>query len=190
MRSSYLLSAALLALLAPACAKAPGAQLCTPIGSWSTPAVGCATQVPVPPPPPPPPEPPPPPPPPPPPVVIPDKIELRDTVQFESNEATLLSQSETLLDEVVTLLKAHPELTKISIEGHTDDVGSDSRNQRLSEKRAETVLKYLTKHGIEKGRLSSKGFGESVPVGDNTTEEGRFQNRRVDLRMCGTCEMD
>jgi outer membrane protein OmpA-like peptidoglycan-associated protein len=172
---------------------------CTPVPSFSAPAGECVAlaEAPKPPPPkppppkpaepepePPPPEPEPPPPEPPPTVVVTkEKIELDRTVQFESGKAVLIEDSEKLLDDVVKVLEEHPEILLIQIEGHTDAVGKDRANKKLSEKRAAAVKTYLIKHGIAKKRLTAKGFGEAKPVGDNGTEEGRFKNRRVDLKI-------
>jgi OOP family OmpA-OmpF porin len=68
-------------------------------------------------------------------------------------------------------------------EGHTDSIGSDAYNQKLSEQRAESVRRYLVNGGIEAGRISTEGFGESRPVASNQTADGRAQNRRVELRV-------
>jgi OOP family OmpA-OmpF porin len=69
----------------------------------------------------------------------------------------------------------------VRVEGHTDSQGSESYNQALSERRANTVLNYLVSNGIDGDRLSASGFGENSPVADNATAEGRARNRRVDL---------
>jgi hypothetical protein len=81
---------------------------------------------------------------------------------------------------VVVLLKENPEL-KIEVQGHTDDQGSEDYNLKLSQRRAETVVTYLSLFGIDPNRLMPKGFGESQPIMPNTTEEGRAKNRRVEL---------
>ena len=78
------------------------------------------------------------------------------------------------------MLKQNPDL-KVSVEGHTDNVGSDKSNKTLSENRAKSVMTALISGGIDKSRLSSKGWGETKPVGDNSTEDGRFKNRRVEI---------
>ncbi len=67
--------------------------------------------------------------------------------------------------------------------GHTDSVGSDAFNQTLSEQRASTVAEYLAGRGVQRARLATKGYGESQPKASNTTEEGRAQNRRVEIRL-------
>ncbi len=136
--------------------------------------------------PPTPPEPPAPPPPPPPPApqrvtVNADRIEISEKIQFDVDAATIKPESHGLLNEIVEVLKAHPEIKKVSIEGHTDGDGPGPKNKTLSEQRAAAVMAYLTEHGIEAGRLTSKGHGESKPIGDNNTPEGKEKNRRVEF---------
>src|SRR5262245_9605379 len=136
--------------------------------------------------PPPPPEPPPPPPPPPPPEpkrveVTQDQIVIHEKIQFETNKAVIKPESFGLLDEVTAAIRDTPQLKKLSIEGHTDSVGSDKYNQKLSDQRAASVKTYLVEHGIDAAKLVSKGWGESKPIGDNETEPGREQNRRVEF---------
>jgi outer membrane protein OmpA-like peptidoglycan-associated protein len=185
MRSSLMLALAL--AFAAGCAKPDQIAQCSPMASWSAPVFRCGTPEPPAPPPvvekEPEPEPPPPPPPPPRVEVKDDKIELNEKVNFETGKAKLLPDSETLLDEVGQVLTDHPELEKVRIEGHTDGQGSTASNQRLSNNRAKAVRDYLVKKGIAGKRLESKGFGESKPLGDNKTPEGREQNRRVELHI-------
>lgn len=101
-------------------------------------------------------------------------------ILFDFNAASIRAESRPVLDEVVDLLKSEPEW-KLLIEGHTDSIGADDRNMTLSQQRAESVKSYLVEKGIEAGRLTTRGFGESKPVADNGTELGRAQNRRVEL---------
>ena len=84
-------------------------------------------------------------------------------------------------NEMVKLLKNNPSW-KLQIEGHTDSVGGKEGNMKLSQSRAEGFRGWLVSHGIESARLTSKGFGETKPVADNATDDGRAKNRRVDLR--------
>ena len=137
----------------------------------------------TPPPPPPPPEPPPPPPPPEPKrvEVTQDQIVIREKIQFETNKAVIKPESFGLVDEITAAVRDTPQIKKLSIEGHTDDVGADKYNQKLSEQRAGAVKTYLVEHGIDASRLVAKGWGEAKPIGDNKTEEGREQNRRVEF---------
>jgi outer membrane protein OmpA-like peptidoglycan-associated protein/tetratricopeptide (TPR) repeat protein len=101
---------------------------------------------------------------------------------FESNKYELKRESEAELNEVVQLLKENPTL-RIQINGHTDNSGKAAENQALSENRAKAVTNYLTSKGIVAARLSSKGFGNTQPVADNATPEGRAQNRRTELSV-------
>ncbi len=103
-----------------------------------------------------------------------------ENVLFDTGKSTLKSASYTELDELVELLKLKPSL-HIEIAGHTDNVGSEESNQTLSEQRAQTVLAYLSKQGIDQSRLSAKGYGSSKPVADNSSEKGRKQNRRTEI---------
>ena len=101
-------------------------------------------------------------------------------IHFDTGKATILPDSESTLNEVVKLLQQNPDL-KLRIEGHTDNQGAAAANQALSEKRAQAVVAWLTGHGVAAGRLMAKGFGAAKPVADNSTEEGRAKNRRVEL---------
>jgi OmpA-OmpF porin, OOP family len=102
-------------------------------------------------------------------------------VFFDNDSSKLKLESFKDLDLAVQFLKAVPTATGI-IEGHTDSSGSDSYNQRLSEQRAKAVRDYIVSMGIDPSRIEARGFGESQPVADNSTTEGRAQNRRVVLR--------
>ncbi|MGH7857103.1 MAG: OmpA family protein [Candidatus Binatia bacterium] len=138
---------------------------------------------PVPPPTPPPvaAAPPPPPPPPPPPTPAPGtKLAELKGPHFDFDRAELKPEGMHLLEEAVRVMKENATL-RVSIEGHTDSHGSDQYNQRLSERRADAVQRYLVSQGIDGSRLSVRGFGESSPAATNDTEEGRAQNRRVQL---------
>lgn len=101
---------------------------------------------------------------------------------FASNEYTLQPASTTELDKLVALLKSNPTM-EVELSGHTDNVGSDTDNQVLSENRAKAVVEYLVKQGIAAKRLKAKGYGESKPVDTNDTDAGRAQNRRTELKV-------
>ena len=101
-------------------------------------------------------------------------------ILFDLDKATLKQESDKQLQHVVTLLLQNEDLT-LEVQGHTDSQGSDEYNKELSQRRAETVVAYLGLFGIEGERLSPRGYGESEPVASNDTEEGRAQNRRVEL---------
>lgn len=101
-------------------------------------------------------------------------------INFETGKSDIKSESQPIVDQIVEMLKQNPDL-KISVEGHTDNVGSDKSNQSLSENRAKSLMNALISGGIDKSRLSSKGWGATKPIEDNSTEEGRFENRRVEI---------
>ncbi|MFM7105607.1 MAG: OmpA family protein, partial [Flavobacteriales bacterium] len=103
-------------------------------------------------------------------------------VFFDSGKSDLKPESQVELDKLVGLLKDNPEKT-IEIGGHTDDVGSDANNLSLSQQRSESVVAYLVNKGIDASRLTAKGYGESLPVGSNATEEGRALNRRTEFKI-------
>ena len=101
-------------------------------------------------------------------------------INFETGKSEIKPESRPVVEQIVEMLKQNPDLN-VSIEGHTDNVGSDKSNLVLSENRAKSVLNAVISGGINKSRLSSKGWGATKPVGDNTTEEGRYKNRRVEI---------
>lgn len=108
-------------------------------------------------------------------------IKISERIYFDTGLATIQARSHSLLDEIAGVLKANPRIKKVRVEGHTDNVGNDANNLRLSQARADSVRKYLVAAGIESQRLESRGFGESYPVTDNSTPEGRASNRRVEF---------
>ena len=109
-------------------------------------------------------------------------LTIRLEVLFATNSATINPASYPELDRVVTFLReTSPSATGV-IEGHTDNQGADAYNQQLSERRANAVMKYLIDKGVPATRLSAQGLGETQPVADNATADGRAQNRRVVLR--------
>ena len=103
-------------------------------------------------------------------------------VNFEFDQDRLTANAQVLLDQVASELGSHPTI-KVEIACHTDSKGSDSYNQKLSQSRATAVLDYLLGKGIDASRMTAQGFGESMPVADNQTDEGREQNRRVELKI-------
>ncbi len=108
-------------------------------------------------------------------------VALRN-IFFEFASSDLLPESYPELDRVAQLLKRYPDIV-VEIAGHTDSIGSDAYNQRLSEARARSVRQYLIKKGISPDRLVARGYGEKQPIADNSTEEGRALNRRVEIRI-------
>ena len=105
-----------------------------------------------------------------------------DGVHFEHDSAKLTANSKTILDEAIATLQRRADI-HVEVAAHTDSQGSDEYNQALSERRATSVMEYLTSHGIDAGRLTAKGYGETQPVATNTFAGGRAQNRRVELRV-------
>ena len=101
-------------------------------------------------------------------------------INFDTGKATLKAESEGPLSEIQKVLATHAEW-KMRVEGHTDSTGNKAANQTLSTQRAASVAAWLTAHSIDKGRLATQGFGDSKPVADNGTEEGKAKNRRVEL---------
>jgi outer membrane protein OmpA-like peptidoglycan-associated protein len=111
------------------------------------------------------------------------QIRILERVEFENNSAKIRPESDTILQAVLTVMKEHPEFTKLSVEGHTDNRGAAGHNLDLSRRRAASVMKWLTDHGIDKARLSSKGLGMQKPIDDNSTDAGRQNNRRVEFHI-------
>jgi len=103
-------------------------------------------------------------------------------INFDFDKATIKPEFEGVLDAGVEVLKENPGV-RVQVAGYTDSVGTDEYNQALSERRAKAVSGYLSSHGIEASRLSAVGFGETNPVADNKTADGRSQNRRVELNI-------
>jgi OOP family OmpA-OmpF porin len=103
-------------------------------------------------------------------------------VTFEYNSSNLTADSRPVLNEVAADLKRYPRL-KVELQGHTDSVGSDAYNMKLSAQRANSVRVYLVSQGVPEQQLTSRGFGETQPAADNKTEEGRAQNRRVVMNV-------
>lgn len=101
-------------------------------------------------------------------------------IHFDTGQAAILPDSEKTLTEIAKLLADSPDL-KLRIEGYTDNVGQAAANQGLSERRAQAVVAWLTGRGVQAARLAAKGLGAANPVADNSTDEGRAKNRRVEL---------
>jgi OOP family OmpA-OmpF porin len=112
---------------------------------------------------------------------LPKVLQLKG-VTFEFNKDRLRPDSKTVLDTVVEIMKRYPDM-KVEVAGHTDNIGSDSYNQKLSEKRANAVRQYLMQAGINGDNMTAAGYGEKEPIATNDTDEGRELNRRVELRI-------
>ena len=105
-----------------------------------------------------------------------------EPIQFDSGSANIRAESIPTLDQAAELLLANTSAS-VNIEGHTDDQGADDFNLALSQDRAQAVLDYLVGQGVDTERLTAAGFGEANPIADNTTEEGRQDNRRIEFRL-------
>jgi outer membrane protein OmpA-like peptidoglycan-associated protein len=117
-----------------------------------------------------------------------NKIEIDEKIQFEYDKAIILPASYGILDEVVKIMKENPQVKKVLVEGHASSDGDAQHNLTLSDERAKAVVNYLVDHGVEKTRLSAKGFGTKQPIADNATEAGREKNRRVEFTIESTDE--
>lgn len=116
-------------------------------------------------------------------IGVQEKIVITQKIHFEFSSAKIRSVSLPILDDVAYLLFHNPQIRSVRVEGHSDWIGPDSSNQRLSEQRARAVRDYLVSKGIEPDRLESAGYGESRPISDNNTVEGRARNRRTEFTV-------
>jgi OmpA-OmpF porin, OOP family len=103
-------------------------------------------------------------------------------IQFESGKDVIKKSSFSILNQVVNVMKENTDY-KLQINGHTDNQGKPEMNLELSQKRAEAVKKYLADKGIDNNRMFAKGYGETIPIGDNNTADGRSKNRRVEFKV-------
>jgi OmpA-OmpF porin, OOP family len=114
-----------------------------------------------------------------------DRIVIKQQVHFQSARWTIMRDSFALLDQVVQVLRDYPKM-RVSVEGHTDSIGGELANMKLSQARADSVRTYLTGKGIEQDRLEAVGYGTTKPIASNKTEKGRGQNRRTEFRIIST----
>jgi len=114
-----------------------------------------------------------------------DKVGITNQIEFETGKATLKQTEETnkALDQIKTFLDANPRVTKLRIEGHTDNVGAAATNVELSGQRALTVKTSVIAKGVDKARIIAVGCGQAKPVAENSTEDGRSKNRRTEFRI-------
>ena len=101
-------------------------------------------------------------------------------INFDTGKSTVKPESQSIVDQLAAALKAEPAM-RVSVEGHTDNIGDAAANKTLSDQRAQAVVKALTAKGIEASRLAAKGWGSEKPVADNATEDGKAKNRRVEI---------
>lgn len=117
------------------------------------------------------------------PVIQAKKITIDQMIHFDFDKYNIKKDSYGILNDVASILKANPQIKKIRIEGHTDAIGSDAYNMKLSQRRANSVREYLTNQGISADRLEAVGYGKSRPIAPNNTAAGRAQNRRVEFNV-------
>jgi len=115
-------------------------------------------------------------------------VEFSSAVLFGFDQSDLSAEAKANLDKLVKVLNTYPD-TNIEVQGHTDSKGSETYNQNLSVKRATSVSDYLAANQITSSRITTKGFGETLPEYDNETEEGRAQNRRVEFLITANEKM-
>ncbi|GAA4766061.1 OmpA family protein [Stakelama sediminis] len=109
-------------------------------------------------------------------------LRMPSGITFATDSANIQPQFRSTLDQVAQVLQQYPD-TYVDVYGHTDSTGSAQYNQALSERRAQSVAGYLTSHGVQAARIATRGFGETQPIASNDTEEGRAENRRVEIKL-------
>lgn len=115
-------------------------------------------------------------------IYEPERVFRLENVYFDFGKSTLRPESYSALDQLAELMLLQPNMV-IEIAGHTDNVGSPQSNLQLSQKRAEAVRQYLIKKGISASRIIARGYGDTQPIADNSTEAGRQLNRRTEVRI-------
>lgn len=116
-------------------------------------------------------------------------LQMPSGITFATNEATVQPQYRGTLDQVAQVLQQYDQ-TYLDVLGHTDADGADNYNQELSERRARAVADYLTMRGVQPARIATRGYGETQPIADNSSAEGKAQNRRVEIRIAPVTEAD
>lgn len=117
--------------------------------------------------------------------IVGSEIQIPGKVHFDTDKATIKEDKETkeILQTVADVLKENAHITKLRIEGHTDDTGGSDHNHKLSQARSEAVVEWLAKAGVDKSRLEGKGWGEDHPLAKNDTKENKELNRRVEFKL-------
>lgn len=116
-------------------------------------------------------------------------LRMPSGITFAYDKADVMAQFQPTLNEVASTLAEFPK-TYIDVYGHTDSDGSDSYNQMLSERRAQSVATYLNQHGVQSARMATRGYGETQPIATNATEAGKAANRRVEIKIVPVTEGD
>jgi outer membrane protein OmpA-like peptidoglycan-associated protein len=117
-------------------------------------------------------------------VVEENRIKINEKIEFDFNKATIRSESDDLLSEIISVIKENPHIKKIAIEGHTSSEGTDRHNLKLSDARAKAVMDYFVKKGaLPKEMFTAKGYGETRLIADESSEEGKEKNRRVEFNI-------
>jgi len=116
-------------------------------------------------------------------VITKEKIAIMEVIFFETGKDKIKKESYSLLDEIAKIVKDHPEIKRFRVEGHTDNVGNAKKNLTLSDKRAKAVATYLKGKGVAASRMEAKGYGDTQPIADNGTDEGKAKNRRVEFKI-------
>ena len=117
-------------------------------------------------------------------TVTKDKIEIKKQIKFATGSAKIVgAESEKILDEVAQAMNDNAQIKKIRVEGHTDSVGDDAMNLKLSQNRANSVMSALIKRKVDPARMEAVGFGETRPIASNATAAGKAENRRTEFNI-------
>ncbi len=117
-------------------------------------------------------------------AVTKDRIEIKKQIKFATGSHKIIGkESEQILDEVAMALKDNAQIKKVRIEGHTDSVGNDASNLKLSQRRADSVMAAILKRGVDPARMEAVGFGETKPIASNSTAAGKAENRRTEFNI-------
>jgi OOP family OmpA-OmpF porin len=107
---------------------------------------------------------------------------ILDDVLFDFDKSTVKPEAAQILDRLVAFMNENKD-KRVNLSGHTDSIGTEKYNQGLSERRVKSVQDYVVKKGVDPSRVTGQGFGESKPIADNKTKEGRAKNRRVEIKV-------
>jgi OOP family OmpA-OmpF porin len=115
--------------------------------------------------------------------IVGTQIVISQTIAFATGKDDVAGVSEPVLSQIVRLLEDHPDIARVAVDGHTDDVGLEKDNLALSRRRAVAVVRWLVAHGVDERRLEARGFGPRRPLVPNDGEQGRARNRRVEFQI-------